>query len=78
MKRIAIAAAVLTTVAFGSLGAAQAIEFNIGPGGVHIGDRDHWRHGYRAYGYGEDCRVIVRREVNRFGDSVTTRRRVCD
>ncbi len=44
---------------------AQAVELDVGPGGVHVG-RHH------------DCRVIIDHHTNRFGEQVTVRRRVCD
>lgn len=81
MKRIAIAAAVLAATAIGSV-AANAVEVGIGPGGVYVGDRyDHdwrWRHRRETYGFGDRCRVIVRTHINRWGERVTVRRRICD
>jgi hypothetical protein len=60
-----MAAAVVAGVgAFGVT--AQAVEIGVGPGGVRV-DRD--RH---------DCRVIIDRHTNRYGEEVTERRRVCD
>jgi hypothetical protein len=81
MKSIAIAAAVLATTALGSIGYANAVEVGVGPGGVSVGeghDSDwRWRH-RETYGYGDRCRVIVRTHINRFGERVTERRRICD
>jgi hypothetical protein len=45
--------------------AAQAVELDVGPGGVRVGPR-------------HDCRVIIDRHTNRYGEEVTVRRRVCD
>jgi len=85
MKRIAIAAAVLAATAFGAIGtaSAQGVEVDVGRGGVYVGPRhDHdwyWRHRHyrETYGYG-GCRVVVRTHINRWGERVTERRRVCD
>ena len=88
MKRIAIAAALAAAAALGSVGAATAagVEFDVGPGGVYVGGHDHdrysddwrWRHRYReTYGAG-GCRTVIRTHINRFGERVTVRRRICD
>ncbi len=45
---------------------AQAVELDVGPGGVHVE-----RHR-------SDCRVIIDHHTNRYGEEVTVRRRVCD
>ncbi|HKO19332.1 MAG TPA: hypothetical protein VJU82_10640 [Acidobacteriaceae bacterium] len=81
MKRIAIAAAVLAATALGSV-AANAIEVDVGSGGVYVGPRYHhgsdWRYRHReTYGFGVRCRVTVRTHINRFGERVSVRRRVC-
>jgi hypothetical protein len=83
MKPVLEAVALLA----GSMGvaSAQGVDINIGRGGVHVGPGyDHgyypgwrWRHGYRAYGR-SDCRVIIRNHINRFGERVTERSRICD
>jgi len=81
MKKIAIIAALAATAAFGAVSTASAVEVDFGPGGVRVGEGYHYRHwdrGYRAYGYGRDCRVIVTRRINRFGERVVERRRICD
>lgn len=84
MKRIAIAAAVLAATTLGTV-AANAVEVGVGPGGVFVGERDRgydhdwrWRHRHETYGYADRCRVIVRTHMNRFGERVTERRRICD
>ncbi|HLZ05580.1 MAG TPA: hypothetical protein VKR55_25945 [Bradyrhizobium sp.] len=71
--RIATIAALLT---LGTMTAANAIEFGVGPGGVYVGPGYH--HYYRDYGYGGNCRVVITHHINRFGDEVTDRRRICD
>jgi len=82
MRKIIIAAAVAASAAIGMAGAAsaQGVEVDVGRGGVHVGpgyDGYH-RDRYRAYGYERGCRVIVTKRINRFGERVTERRRVCD
>jgi hypothetical protein len=83
MKRIAIAAAVLAATAFGSV-AANAVEVDVGGNGIYVGPRHdydsdwRWRHRHETYGFGDRCRVIVRTHINRFGERVTERRRICD
>jgi hypothetical protein len=83
MRRIVIAAAIAASAMIGIAGAAsaQGVEVDVGRGGVRVGpgyhhgwDRDRW---HRAYGYERGCRVIVTHRVNRFGERVTVRRRVC-
>jgi hypothetical protein len=53
---------------------------------ISVGDRDHgywrgdgWRrHHWRgAYAYDRGCRVVVTNRINRFGDHVTVRKRIC-
>jgi hypothetical protein len=81
MKRIAFALLMLGSALIGTIGTASAVEFDVGPGGVYVGPhhgywRDHeWR---RAYGWGRNCRIIVRQHWNQWGERVTTRTRVCD
>jgi opacity protein-like surface antigen len=72
MKSLAIAALLALTA--GTATAANAVEFNVGPGGVRIDP------GYRHY-YRDDrdnCRVVIDHRTNRFGEDVTVRRRICD
>lgn len=81
MRRFVLAAAFAAAAAFGAVSAAGAVEVDVGPGGVRVGPgyhhHHHWDRGYRAYGYNRDCRVIVTKRINRFGERVTERRRVC-
>jgi hypothetical protein len=64
----------------GTITAANALEFDVGPGGVRVGPGYH--HYYRDYGYdrgyGSNCRVVIDHHTNRFGEDVTVRRRICD
>jgi hypothetical protein len=82
MKWTTLALAILAGSIAGLSGTtvAQAVEFDVGPGGVYVGPHHHWRdHDWRdSYGYDRGCRVIVRHHWNRWGERVTTRTRVCD
>ncbi len=76
MKQMLVALALVA----GSIGvaSAQGVQLDIGRGGVHVGPRYHdYDHRYRAYGRA-DCRLIISKRVNRFGERVTERRRICD
>ena len=54
--------------------AAQAAEFDIGPGGVHVERGHRWD---RSYNRG-DCRTIIDHHTNARGEDVTVRRQICD
>jgi hypothetical protein len=76
MRQTALAAAVLAITALGSIGAAQAFDVDVGPRGVYVGPgHHHWR---GDYGYAGHCRVIERDQINRYGEHVSVRRRICD
>ena len=79
---LAIAATLVLTAAGATT--AKAVEFDVGPGGVYVGPRDHYRdyrdrdyNAYNRYDRG-NCRVVIDRRTNRFGEEVTVRRRICD
>ncbi len=72
--KIATMTAVLGAAALLGTVSAQAVEFDVGPGGVRVERGHRWD---RAYDRGE-CRTIIDRHINRWGDRVTERRRVCD
>jgi hypothetical protein len=72
MKRILLALSAVAALMAGSAGAASALEFGVGPGGVYVGPH---RHFYDRY---DGCRVVIDRHVNRWGNEVTVRRRICD
>ncbi len=64
---------------------AQDIRFGIGPGGPRVGvyderptvvERRVVRR--RVYDDDSDCRVIIKRRVNAYGETVVKRTRVCD
>jgi hypothetical protein len=80
MKLCMLAITALLTLTAGTMTAANAVEFNVGPGGAYVGpDRyHHYDRGYYDRGYGENCRVVIDHRTNRFGEDVTVRRRVCD
>ncbi len=75
MKRYVFAAAALLTL--GTISAANAVEFGVGPNGVYVGPHryDHYRDSYNEY---RNCRVVIDHRTNRFGEDVTVRRRICD
>jgi hypothetical protein len=80
MKQSAWMIAALLALAAGTV-TAKAVEFDVGPGGVHVGPgyRHYHDYGYR-YGdrYDSGCRVVIDRHTNRYGEEVTVRRRICD
>jgi hypothetical protein len=62
---------------------AQDIRFGIGPGGPRVGVYDERpvverRVVRRSYDDDSDCRVIIKRRVNSYGETVERRTRVCD
>jgi hypothetical protein len=74
-----IAAVAATAIGSGvGVANAQDIEFGIRAPHVYVGPVYHYRHWRDRYAYLGDCRVIVHRHVNRFGERVVTRERVCD
>jgi hypothetical protein len=80
MKRHILALAGVAMLATGVTTAANAVEFNVGPGGVYVGPhRHHYYNDYNAYNeYRGGCRVVVDHRTNRYGEDVTVRRRICD
>lgn len=81
-------AAILAGLAIGAAAPSQAqVGIEIGPRGPRVYDD---RDGYRPVierrerrvivdeDDDEECRFVVERRVNRFGESVTRRTRVCD
>jgi hypothetical protein len=73
MKRTLIAACASSLLILGTIASANALDVQLGPGGVYVGPH---RHHY--YDYAGDCRVVVTHHTNRFGEDVTVRRRICD
>jgi hypothetical protein len=84
MKRTILALTAGLALAAGATTAANALDFEVGPGGVYVGPRPYVRdydrsYAYdRGYAYGGGCRVVIDRHINRFGEEVTVRRRICD
>ena len=77
MKRSILALAALVTLTAGAATTANAVEFGVGPGGVYVG-RDHpYYRDYRDEYYG-GCRTVITHHINRFGEDVVVRRRICD
>ena len=83
MKRYLLALAGLVMLTTGAVTTANAVEFGVGPNGVYVGpDRPYYREHepyYREHyaGYG-NCRVVISQRVNRYGEAVEIRRRICD
>lgn len=89
LRPFPIAAAVAFTAAFSGPAQAQ-VEFRFGidrPG--YDGPRYHEPSGYRFAGErrgfrgpvfddDDDCRIVVKRRVNRYGEIVERRMRICD
>jgi hypothetical protein len=67
--------AALVTLTAGAVTTANAVEFGVGPGGVYVGPHRYYRHYGEYYG---GCRTIIAHRVNRFGEDVVIRRRICD
>ena len=76
MRRTILALASVLTLAAAAATPAKAVEFDVGPGGVYVGPHRYYDHDYRYYGGG--CRTVIDHRVNRFGEEVTVRRRICD
>ncbi len=77
MKRIALTIGLLAVTVLSGAGIANAQGF-----GVYV-ESDHPRywhhHNWRGdYAYEPGCRVVVRTHMNRWGERVTVRRRICD
>ena len=80
MKRSMLSLAAIMVLAAGGATAANAVELDVGPGGVYVSPhRDHYRYrDYDAYNRYDRCRVVIDHRVNRFGEDITVRRRICD
>lgn len=78
--RIAIIAIALgaAVVAGPQLATARDVNVGVGPGGVYVGVGNGYRRGHWRSHYARECRVIVRHRINRYGERVTIRKRVCD
>jgi hypothetical protein len=79
MKPYVLALAAVAAISTGGVTAANAVEFDVGPGGVYVGPHhDRYYRDYRAYDEYRGCRVVITHHINRFGEPVTVRKRVCD
>lgn len=76
MKRMILALAALVALTAGAITTANAVEFAVGPGGVYVGPDRYERHFGEGY-YG-GCRTVIEHRINRFGEDVVVRRRICD
>ena len=76
MKQVALAMA-LIGFAVGSSGTASAQGFGVylGTGHPRYHDQDDYA---PYYAYHRDCRVVLRKHINRRGERVMVRRRICD
>jgi hypothetical protein len=73
MNRIIFLSAAFVMLIIGAVTPANALDIGVGPGGVYVGP-DH-PHYYDRFG---DCRTVITHRINRFGEDVEVRRRVCD
>ena len=76
MKRMILALAALVALAAGAVTTANAVDFAVGPGRVYIGPDPYYRH--YGEGYYGGCRTVIYHQINRFGEDVVVRRRICD
>ncbi|MBO0759279.1 MAG: hypothetical protein J2P54_25855 [Bradyrhizobiaceae bacterium] len=74
MKRMSLLLVASTTLIAGTLATANALDVQVGPGGVRVGPDRHYE--YRDEP--RECRVIITHHTNRFGEDVEERRRICD
>lgn len=72
MKQILLSLSAVAMLMAGSIGAASALDFHVGPGGVYVGPHRHY------YDYEGGCRTIISHHINRWGNDVTVRRNTCD
>jgi len=85
MKRMILTLAALVALTAGAVTTANAVEFAVGPGGVYVGPDRYERHYGEGYyephfgeGYYGGCRTVIEHRINRFGEDVLVRRRICD
>ncbi len=72
--KLATMATILGAAALFGTVSAQALEFDVGPGSVRVERGHRWDDSYNR----GECRTIIDRHINRWGERVTERRRVCD
>jgi hypothetical protein len=78
MNKLTIVLLAAASVAFSVPASAQGFGVYIGVG--HPYHYRYYRHHqwWNAYAYTPECRVIVRHHLNRWGEVVAVRRRICD
>ncbi len=72
MRKLAIGLLAAAGIAFAV--PANALDVYVGSDHPH----HHWWYRHGPYAYEPGCRVIVRHHINRYGERVTVRQRVCD
>ena len=72
MKRLLLALSAFAALLAGTMASANALEVHVGTGGVYVAPH------HRYYDYYGNCRVVITHRVNRWGEDVTVRRRICD
>lgn len=77
MKSSVLTITALLMLVAGTMTAANAVEFGVGPGGVYVGPGRHYYHDYDR-DYRPGCRVVISHHTNRYGEDVAVRRRICD
>jgi hypothetical protein len=81
MKRIVLAAAIATLAAVGVAGVPGVAGAKEAGTSLTLSARHyyHWNHGHHRgwWNHYAGCRVVVRSHINRWGERVLVRRRVC-
>jgi hypothetical protein len=81
MKRIVLAAAIATLAAVGVAGVPGVAGAKEAGTSTALSARHyyHWNRGHHRgwWNHYAGCRVVVRRHINRWGEPVVVRRRVC-
>ena len=74
MKRYVLALAALLALSASGITTAKAVEFDVGPGGVYVGqqryhdyDRDRYYGSYNRYGGGDSCGMWRRECARSYG-----------
>jgi hypothetical protein len=75
MRKLAIGLLAAAGVAIAAPASAQGFGIYLGANHPH----HHWHHHWRgAYAYEPECRIIIRHHINRWGERITVRRRICE
>ena len=78
MRKLAIGLLAAIGVALAVPSGTQAFTVYVGPHRYHHWHHDWYQRGPYAYDYAPGCRVIVHRHINRWGNRVIVRKRICD